>query len=255
MKAQKRIVLFDQPHDLSIYLFKSWIDLAHQSLKDKDRFSVALQGGETFKEFFSKLSSIDDASFWSRIHLFQTDQFHSPGNHRPHHQFRFLKENLIDYIHIPETNVHPIWTHTQTADQSCDQYQEDLTVFFNLKVHDTPELDCAILGIKYIDHLRDLLKPHGSTELVTQSTMDRMTLIAMHSKILARCKHLIFVGAGVEDAQHARQWVEDWGQSLSCSIQDSPETITFLLDSSAAYQLSKDYEFTHQAEGVCLFKR
>ena len=260
MKSSKKIIIFERPYDLSIVLLKHWFDMAQEAISERGRFCAALQGSESLCEFFSKLSGIRDYKFWENVHLFQTDQFHV-SYHSPRHQFQFLRNNLIDYISIPAKNVHPILTDTENPAYSADQYEEDLTNFFELPVNDLPIFDCIIMGLNEIDHLRPLFQQNDDSPslapIVSHERIKNLDLLSIHPHVLGRGRHVIFIGAGANAALNAYEMIEVWGKNLP-AVKDDPnldKSLVFLLDSVAAHQLPADYEHFNDTEGVVLFNK
>lgn len=83
------------------------VDLAHESIGARGRFTVALSGGSTPRALFSLLASetYRDRIDWQRTIVFWSDERCVPPDHADSN-FRLANETLLAKIPIPAGNVH-----------------------------------------------------------------------------------------------------------------------------------------------------
>ena len=74
MSQKRKILIFEDTHTLTNYLLDKWVEIARESVQRRNRFTVALSGGRSPMEFYCKLSSLEDFSFWQRTHIFLGDE-------------------------------------------------------------------------------------------------------------------------------------------------------------------------------------
>jgi 6-phosphogluconolactonase len=127
--------------------------LARSTAKSKGRFSVALAGGNTPKQLYRVLAS--DVGFrlpWEQIHLFWGDERFVPVDD-PLSNYRMVKEELLDSIRIPASNIHMISTDFADSDAAALSYEQHLCSFFGSAV---PSFDLILLGMGSDGHVASL---------------------------------------------------------------------------------------------------
>src|SRR5438552_1459218 len=78
---------------------------AASAIAQRDRFAVALAGGNTPRAVYQRLGALQID--WPRVHLFWGDERWVPPDH-PDSNFRMVSESLLTHVNIPEANVHPM---------------------------------------------------------------------------------------------------------------------------------------------------
>jgi len=131
-----------------------FIELAEESIQQKDLFSVALSGGSTPVPFYEKLGKMNTLLAWDKVHFYWGDERHVSMDH-PESNFRMAKETLLDYIDLPERNIHPVPTELD-ARMAAFHYEEELR-----KHHRGawPKFDLVLLGMGLDGHTASLF-PH-----------------------------------------------------------------------------------------------
>ena len=83
----------------------------NNAIAEKGKFTVALSGGNTPKRLYQLLASpafsrnID----WKRVLLFWSDERFVPHTQEDSN-YKMVKDNLLDHIHIPKKNIFPVPT-------------------------------------------------------------------------------------------------------------------------------------------------
>jgi 6-phosphogluconolactonase len=123
------------------------------TLRDRDRFTMALAGGSTPRRLYELLA--DEELPWARVHLFWGDERFVPHDH-PKSNVRLVRETLLDHIDIPDANVHPMPTEG-TPDAAAATYEDVLQTAFADRSH---TFDLALLGMGADGHTASLFPEH-----------------------------------------------------------------------------------------------
>ncbi len=122
-----------------------WIAaLIQKTLEVKDRFTIALSGGETPKKLYQKLASVPYRQIinWNRLHIFWGDErivdFDDKRNNA-----KMAYDTLLSKVAIPHEQIHKIWTDI-SPDESAKKYQNILHNYFDNK---QTTFDLVLLGL------------------------------------------------------------------------------------------------------------
>jgi 6-phosphogluconolactonase len=122
-----------------------WIKaLIQQTLEVKDRFTIALSGGETPKKLYQKLASVPYREIinWNRLHIFWGDErvvdFVDERNNA-----KMAYDTLLSKVAIPHEQIHKIRTDI-SPDESAKHYQNILHNYFDNK---QTTFDLVLLGM------------------------------------------------------------------------------------------------------------
>ena len=120
------------------------VELIQKTLEVKDRFTIALSGGETPKKLYQTLAS--DAYRkkikWDRLHIFWGDERFVPFTDDSNNA-KMAFDNLLSKVNIPAEQVHTIWTDV-TPEASARQYENILHKYFDEK---QTTFDLVLLGM------------------------------------------------------------------------------------------------------------
>jgi 6-phosphogluconolactonase len=142
--------------DLSRKSAERFRQLARESVKASERFTVALSGGSTPKHLYSLLASPDYKNQipWSNVQLFWGDERCVPPDH-PESNFRMAQEALLSKIKIPPENIHRMRGEQEPL-AAAAEYEEDLQKYFGLQRGALPRFDLILLGIGEDGHTASL---------------------------------------------------------------------------------------------------
>ena len=122
-----------------------WIAaLIQKTLEVKDRFTIALSGGETPKKLYQKLASVPYREIinWNRLHIFWGDErivdFDDERNNA-----KMAYDTLLSKVAIARGQIHKIWTDI-SPDESAKHYQNILHNYFDNK---QTTFDLVLLGL------------------------------------------------------------------------------------------------------------
>ena len=220
-----------------------FIEQARESIDRRQRFAVALSGGQTPRRLYELLARppLRDAVDWGKVHVFWGDERCVPSDD-PRSNARMARETLIDRVPLPPDQVHPIVCDEQ-ADRSARQYSDLLHLFFN---GGPPVFDLVLLGLgedghtaslfPYADILENETAWTGSVHLDEQD-MNRVTLMPT---VFNKARKVVFLVAGnaktlilkavLESPQDPKRWPAQL-------IQPASGELIWLADRAAALHL------------------
>ncbi len=149
----KNINIFPDFQALTDAVVERFITIANQSVMARNFFFAALSGGSTPKPIYQALSAPvnQDRLPWQDIHLFWGDERHVPQEH-PESNYRMVKENLLDFVAIPEINIHRVPTEMDPR-LAAFYYEEKLRQYFEGA---WPHFDLVLLGMGKDGHTASL---------------------------------------------------------------------------------------------------
>jgi 6-phosphogluconolactonase len=160
--AKRDLVICKDTAELSRRTADRFIEIAQQSMRSSGRFAVALSGGSTPKNLYSRLSSpaYQERLSWPNVHLFWGDERCVPPDH-PDSNFRMVKEALLSKIEIPPENVHRMAGEREPS-TAASEYEKHLQEFFLVKNGALPRFDLILLGVGDDGHTASLFPGSGA---------------------------------------------------------------------------------------------
>jgi 6-phosphogluconolactonase len=129
-----------------------FVDTANHFVDSQGYFSVALSGGSTPKVLYSLLATDFQARIpWSNVYLFWSDERCVPPDHVDSN-YRMVKETLLDYVPIPESNSFRIHSELNPV-QAAEDYEQKTRSFFKVR---RPRFDLVLLGLGDDGHTASL---------------------------------------------------------------------------------------------------
>jgi 6-phosphogluconolactonase len=224
---------------------------AREAIDDHGRFSVALSGGSTPRDFYALLAN-PDAPYcsqlaWDKIHFFWGDERHVPPDHAESN-YRMANEAMLSKAPVPSDNVHRILAEMPDADAAAQAYEEELRRFFRPDEGRRPRFDLALMGLGPDGHTASLFPQtpalHEKQRWVMENWVqklhtDRITLTV---PVLCNAAHVLFLVAGADkavalrDVLHGPYHPDQWPAQIfrNCSAH-----VVWLIDQLAARQLPK----------------
>jgi len=132
-------------------------NIAHAAARDRDRFTLALSGGQTPRLLYQLLAREHRAVIpWRKTEIFWGDErYVSPDD--PHSNCRMAKESMLDHIPIPRHHLHPMPTLLPDPEEAAEAYEETLMLHFPGR---WPRFDLILLGMGPDGHIASLF-PHN----------------------------------------------------------------------------------------------
>jgi 6-phosphogluconolactonase len=183
---------------------------AGESIRARERFTVALSGGSTPRRLFTLLADAEqpfrDRIDWRAVQIFWGDERHVPPDH-PESNYRMTRETLLDAVPIPTENVHRVRGEEPDAARAADLYESELRAFFA----GVPRFDLVLLGLGPDAHTASLF-PYTAAlrereRWVAAPWIEKLATfrITLTPAVLNRAAAVIFLVQGGEkaDALHA----------------------------------------------------
>jgi 6-phosphogluconolactonase len=120
----------------------------------KENFFLALSGGNTPAIIYEMLSKEYKQKIdWCKIHLFWSDE-RSVHPDDKESNFGLTKRLLLDFIDIPEENVHRI-KGENNPELEAERYSEEISKIVNTK-NGLPKFDLVMLGLGEDGHIASI---------------------------------------------------------------------------------------------------
>lgn len=245
---QPTIQTFADPERLAQAAAARFVQLAEAAIVARGVFTVALSGGSTPKRLYQILSSPEwcNQVAWNDVHLFWGDERHVPPTHSDSN-YRMVRENLIDRVPIPATNLHRIRTENPDAAEAASDYEQELRLFFERTDAEQPQFDVVFLGMGANGHTASIFP--GTTAIFEQKHLvvaswieelqsDRITLTP---PVINNAREVIFFVTGTEKATTLKAVLEGEYQPDRLPVQMIHPTqgkLVWMVDRAAAHLLS-----------------
>jgi 6-phosphogluconolactonase len=126
---------------------------AEQTLKEGDRFSVALSGGSTPRRTYELLAEAPfrDRVAWSQVFVFWGDERCVPASDL-RSNWRMARETLLDHVPISPGHIYPILC-SQSPESAAREYEAKLRSYF---AGGPARFDLVLLGLGENGHTASL---------------------------------------------------------------------------------------------------
>ena len=174
--------------ELSEHIADWMVELICKTLSTKERFSIALTGGNTPKKLYEILASDEykNKIDWSRANVFIGDERFVPFDDERSNA-KMIRETLLNHVAVDESHVHFMQTENMSPETAANAYEEVLQHYFN-KNNNKSTFDLVLLGMGDDAHTLSLF-PHQIKAIneqakwctylwLEQQNMNRITLTA-----------------------------------------------------------------------------
>ena len=247
------IVVEDTPEALTLEALRMLVRIADESVRERDRFSVAISGGSTPRPLYRKLAEEPWRSEmpWEHTHIFWVDERCVPARD-PASNYGAARADFLDRIPTPSRHIHPM-PGDLDPEEGAEGYEAGLIRFFGLRQGELPVFDLMLLGIGRDGHTASLFPGQPSLDekerLVISVTggdpfLPRLTLTC---PVMNHARHAIFLVSGEGKADIMRAVLENRDQTLPAQrIQPKHGDLTWFLDRDAACMLSEGVLHEHR---------
>lgn len=254
------VVVFPDRSALARNAATRFIAIAQSSIRERNKFSVALSGGSTPRDLYVLLATQEFSSQvdWARVHLFWGDERCVPPEH-PDSNFKMANDTLISRVPIPATNAHRI--HGEIApEEAAREYEGTLRKFWVIeeippqspltqgdKADGMPTLDLVLLGLGTDAHTASLFPHtpalHETARWVAAQYIDKLKAyrITFTPPLINAAKNILFLVAGADKAEAVQAVLggkyspDDYPPQL---IQPKQGHVAWLLDQAASANLA-----------------
>lgn len=244
---KREIRVFKDLEELSRAAAELFIEQAAQSIAERGRFLVALNGGSTPTRLFQLLATdFREKVDWPQVHVFWGDERCVPPDD-PGSSYGQARDTLLSRLPIPGANVYRI-KGEQGPVEASKEYSLTLQGFAS-PPFDWPRFDLVYLGMGEDGHTASLFP--GSPVDVSEPTMpvtahyqDRPANRVTLTPIVFNSARLIgFMATGEKKAQTLAQVLSDrYNPELypAQRIHPTDGRLIWLVDEAAASRLPKE---------------
>ena len=216
-------------------------------------FVCALSGGSTPTSMYRELNVQQSTEpfptgFWESVHFFWGDERDVPPDH-PESNYRVAREMLLNWVALPESNIHRILSERGGAIKAAEEYEAELRRFFSLTGKEIPRFDLIYLGIGADGHTASIFPlssvVHETDRLVSALWVEKLNAfrITLTLPVINNAACVIFLVTGLEKAEAVRQ-VLGGHQLPECLpaqlVKPRSGELLWLLDRAAASKLSPE---------------
>jgi len=245
---KREIHIFKNMEELSRAAATIFVDQAAQSITGRNRFLVALNGGNTPILLFQLLAAdVGDQVNWNKVHVFWGDercvQTNDPGS-----SYGQARDLLLSRVPLPDSNIHRIQGELGPVEAAKD-YALTLNEYAAAPLR-WPRFDLVYLGMGEDGHTASLFP--GSPVKVTVPVMpvtahyqDRPANRVSLTPIVFNSAHLVvFMVTGKKKADTLAEVLSDrYNPELypAQRIRPSDGRLIWLVDEEAARKLPKNF--------------
>ena len=262
MKPELRI--FKDMEKLSHHAAQIFVERAAHSINDRDRFLVALNGGNTPMHLFQLLATeYRDKIDWSKTHIFWGDERCVPPDDSGS-SYGQARDALLSHVPIPDSNIHRVQTDPSTGSgrrlqpaEASRDYALTLSGFASPPL-DVPRFDLIYLGMGEDGHTASLFpgSPVQATETVipvTAQYQDRpANRVTMTQLVFNQAHTVVFMATGEKKAVTLAEVLSDRynpAQYPAQRIDPQDGQLVWLVDESAASKLPRKIKGLNICEG------
>ncbi len=247
MPAQFRVIINDNPLELSNAGATLFAESAGHAIERKGLFTVALSGGSTPRGMHRRLAEepLRSRISWDQTHIFWVDERCVPVED-PASNYGVACKDFIDRVPMIKTNLHPMPVH-MVPYEGATHYQREITGFFKTASNEIPVFDLIMLGIGTDGHTASLfpgtpaLQEQKQLISVVKGGMPNVNRLTMTYPILNHAREVIFLASGKGKAGIIQAILDKKQRDLpALGIRPWSGKLTWLLDREAANLLPKD---------------
>ena len=218
---------------------------ARDCARNRAAFALAISGGATPRPVHRLLAQEPYRSEipWASAHLFWVDDRCVPET-SPASNFGTAKEDLLDHIPMPPSQIHPMPTEVPPAD-GARKYEEALRAFFAAEPF--PAFDLILLGIGQDGHTASLFPEQRALDerrrwvVAVKGGNPNVSRLTMTFPVLNSAREIVFLVSGKEKAAVTKAMFDEGGTLLPAQrIQPTNGRVTWLMDRQAASLLSEE---------------
>lgn len=241
------IHIFNDLEELSCAAADLFIEQAAQSINERNRFLVALNGGSTPTRLFELLATdYHEKADWSKVHVFWGDERCVPPDDADS-SYGQARDILLSHVLIPDVNIHRIQGELGPVEASKD-YSLTLRGFASPPLEWSP-FDLVYLGMGEDGHTASLFP--GSPVDVSEPTIpvtayyqdrpaNRVTLTPI---VFNSAWMIVFMAIGEKKANTLAEVLSDrYNPGLYPAQRIDPQDgkLIWLLDEAAASKLPQE---------------
>ena len=222
------------------------VDLAHQAVNARGKFTLALSGGSTPKKLYELLSSPawQAKMPWAQTEFFWGDERYVASTDASSN-FHMTQQAMLSKVSIPAERIHRVLTEKE-AQECAASYEQEVRRIVPAGSDGIPEFDLVLLGLGTNGHTASLFpyQPalHEKKKLVIAEHIEEvvMTRVTFSAPLINAARQIVFVSLGEDKAAVVRDVVTgvfDPERLPAQLIRPAHGKLTWILDSGSAARL------------------
>jgi len=255
--SDRKILIFENNFTLTNFLLKEFSRIVREAVQERGRCTVALSGGKTPTEFYTRLSHWEEFDLWHKTHIFQVDE-RFVNYEDPENNWRMIREHLINFVPVPQQNLHPIKTDHPNVLVATEEYKHELIYSFDIKPGQLPRFDLVLLGCGEDGHVASLhpglegFEENNRLVLPVATHYFRTERVSLTLPVLNNARHILMLVQEERKREVVKEIIENNLDVPAARLQANDGQLTWLLDRKAASGLSRQHKFFDHGEAISL---
>ncbi|HSE92501.1 MAG TPA: 6-phosphogluconolactonase [Methylomirabilota bacterium] len=245
MDPKPEITVFDDTAALADAAARAIVDAAGEAAAARGRFTIALSGGATPRETYTRLAQplFADAVPWTRTFMFFGDERWVPADH-PQSNHHLAHETLLGKVPVPPGQVFRMLCGGDDPDAAAAAYARTLADVFGLRRGALPRFDLVLLGMGLDGHtaslfpgspaLKEVFRHVVAVHAAAAAIPQRLTLTF---PVLNAAGCAVFLVAGAEKAKAVKAVFADGALLPAGMVRPTDGRLVWMLDRAAAARL------------------
>ncbi len=234
------VKIFSIKSELALYFCDELVKMVSQ----KNEFFLCLSGGSTPEIIFQTLSKeYKNKIDWTKVHLFWGDERCVPPDNSESN-FGMTKKYLLNFIDIPEKNVHRIYGENDPETEMI-RYSEEIKKIIPSK-NGFPDFDLIILGLGEDGHTASIfpnqmnvLHSENICEVAIHPSTERKR-ITITGNVINNAKEITFLVTGESKSEILKKVLVEKNNNLPAEfINPVSGKLQYYIDLNAASLLNK----------------
>lgn len=203
MELQNNVYVFTSAGALALAGANIVLNAARAAIKARDKFVIALSGGNTPKQLYSLLATppFKNEMPWNKTFVFWGDERCEPADSDENNSHS-AKVLFLDKVNIPESNIYPVCVSLKPK-KAAEVYANRIASFFRPS---TPQFDLILLGLGENGHTASLFpnsnmvfKPEEIVKEVYVTELKKYR-ITMTPALINQARQILFLVEGENKA-------------------------------------------------------
>lgn len=231
---------------LNLMAVQEFCHCADKAIAARDRFCVALSGGNTPRAVYSLLAATQKNSLpWHKIYVLFGDERHVPPDDLDSN-YRMANESLLSQVPLPQKNIYRVRAELD-AKVAAQEYEDQLRECFQLQDlrlqnNDWPQFDLILLGLGDDGHTASLFPGSPALEENTRMVMANWVKklgeyrITFTFPVLNHAAEVLFLVSGEGKTQILKDVLNPAGTNTYPAQRVQPENgrLLWIVDQAAA---------------------
>lgn len=238
------------PDSVSLVAAQELLKCASEAVQKRGVFRIALSGGSTPKNLYSKLAKDPDLRKqmpWQNTHFFWSDERTVPPDH-PESNYRMVREVMLQHIAVGETQIHRIRAELPDAARAAGEYEHEIRQHFKVQSPEIPQFDLILLGLGADGHTASLFPGTDAlkerTRLVVSNWVPKFNRyrITFTVPLINRAASVLFLICEEDKAPALKKVLEGPSdpQLFPAQLVRPEGRLLFLIDEAAGSLLEQD---------------